>query len=369
VGTATSERVRGDIVRLVHRGLNTQDFVRGVTRALRVAVPLDGTCMLITDPATMLATGEVVDHALPASVLPRLFQIEHNEPDYNKFTRLARSRRPAASLSDATRGELSRSVRQRELREPSGFADELRAVCRDGTGTWGALTLLRSTGRPDFTPSEVRLVESLSGLLADGLRRAALLASALPADSPAADTGLLVLAADDSVELANHTADHWLGELVDGDGADLPLVVHAVAQRARASAADERDPPADGTGPGLARARVRTSSGRWLLVRGSLLRGGPRVAILLEQAGPPEMAPLIADAYGLTDRERLVTELVARGFSTSQIADRLHLSAYTVQDHLKSIFDKSGTASRGDLVARLFFDHYMPQLTDTTPLA
>jgi DNA-binding CsgD family transcriptional regulator len=85
--------------------------------------------------------------------------------------------------------------------------------------------------------------------------------------------------------------------------------------------------------------------------------------VLLEAARPPELAPLIADRYGLTDRERRVTELVARGYPTSEIADRLHLSVYTVQDHLKSIFAKSGTASRGDLVARLFFDHYAPRLT------
>jgi DNA-binding NarL/FixJ family response regulator len=84
---------------------------------------------------------------------------------------------------------------------------------------------------------------------------------------------------------------------------------------------------------------------------------------VLEAARPPEMAPLIADAYGLTARERLVTELVARGLSTNDIAGELHLSAYTVQDHLKSIFEKSGTGSRGDLVARLFIDHYAPRLT------
>src|SRR6476661_2624078 len=70
---------------------------------------------------------------------------------------------------------------------------------------------------------------------------------------------------------------------------------------------------------------------------------------------------------GLTDRERRVTELVAKGFSTNDIGQRLHLSAYTVQDHLKSIFDKTGAGSRGELVARLFFDHYAPRLQITEP--
>ncbi|MEV0592439.1 hypothetical protein [Nonomuraea cavernae] len=30
------------------------------------------------------------------------------------------------------------------------------------------------------------------------------------------------------------------------------------------------------------------------------------------------------------------------------------------QDHLKSIFAKSGTGSRDDLIARLFLDHHAP---------
>ena len=85
----------------------------------------------------------------------------------------------------------------------------------------------------------------------------------------------------------------------------------------------------------------------------------------MEEAQPPELAPLIADAYGLTDRERRVTELVTRGLSTTDVGQQLHLSAYTVQDHLKSIFDKTGAGSRGELVARLFFDHYAPRLRST----
>ena len=76
---------------------------------------------------------------------------------------------------------------------------------------------------------------------------------------------------------------------------------------------------------------------------------------------------MIVAAYGLTDRERDITELIARGLSTRDIASRLHVSAYTVQDHLKSIFEKSGTGGRAELVARLFVDHYAPRLTHDSP--
>ena len=99
-------------------------------------------------------------------------------------------------------------------------------------------------------------------------------------------------------------------------------------------------------------------------MRASVLGKGPdfSVAVLMDHAHPPELAPLIADEYGLTDRERRVTELVAQGRSTTDIGQRLHLSAYTVQDHLKSIFDKTGASSRGQVVARLFFAHDAPRL-------
>ncbi len=364
IATAARDRVRGDIVRLVHRGLGVPELFRAVTPVLGRAVPFDGMCLVTIDPATLLPTSEVVENALPATVRSRLTEIELLEPDFNKFAALARANRSTASLSEVTAGDLDQSRRQRELRRPSGFGDELRAVLSDAAGSWGALTLLRETKRPHFTPTEVRFVASLAGPLADGLRRAALLSDAVGDGDDGDGAGLLVLAADDTVEMSNRAADHWLDELGGSDrpAAHLPVVVQAVANRARraATGADQTD--------GAARARVRTPAGRWVVAEGSLLRDGPgsRVAVLLEAARPPELASLIAHAYGLTERERLVTELVAQGFSTSRIAARLHLSAYTVQDHLKTIFEKSGTRSRGDLVARLFFDHYAPRLTAPT---
>ena len=145
-------------------------------------------------------------------------------------------------------------------------------------------------------------------------------------------------------------------------GATEVVAVRAVTHRTRSLTTE-------GGSAGTSLARVRTTTGRWALVRAILLGDGPdaRIAVLVEAARPPELAPLIADRYGLTPRERQITELVAQGRSTTQIAARLQLSPYTVQDHLKSIFDKSGTSSRCDLVARVFFDHNPPRLAGPTP--
>jgi DNA-binding CsgD family transcriptional regulator len=398
VATVTPAHVRADIGCLVHRGLGVTELSRGAARVLRRAVPFDGVCLVTIDPATVLPTGEVIDQGLPAAATERLTEIEVGEDDYIKFSALGRAGSrgsgpgrpgsggpgsggpgsggpgaggPAASLGEATGGDLHLSRRHRELKHPHGFGDELRVALVDDSGTWGGLTLLREAGRRPFAAADTRLVASVARQLAEGIQRA-LSASALAAGDPAdgggdePGAGLLLLADDNSIDVADPAAERWLDELrADRPEAHLPPVVTAVAARARTAATGHGD---HGT-PDLARARIRTPSGRWLVARGSLLGDGAtaRTAVILEPARPPELAPLIAAAYQLTDRERVVTELVARGHPTEAIAERLHLSPYTVQDHLKAIFDKVGAGSRGELVARLFFDHYAPRLTDGTP--
>ena len=255
-----------------------------------------------------------------------------------------------------TNNVLDRSLRHRELKRPHGFDDELRAALVGDSGTWGAITLLRETGRAHFESTDASVLASLVPYLAEGLRRAILLTalSGVGADDSAA--GLILLEEDNSIEVANPAARRWLDEL--GGRTRLPVVVRAVAARARSAAAGERG------GDSFARARVQAPSGQWLVARGSMLgdSANARVAVILEPARSPELAPLIADAYGLTERERRVTQLVAHGHLTRGIADTLHVSPYTVQDHLKSIFEKVGVGSRGELVAQLFFEHYAPRL-------
>ncbi len=66
-------------------------------------------------------------------------------------------------------------------------------------------------------------------------------------------------------------------------------------------------------------------------------------------------------AYGLSARETEIALLVLRGGSTRLISNTLHISAHTVQDHLKSVFAKTGVSSRGELVGHFLTTPAHPQ--------
>jgi DNA-binding CsgD family transcriptional regulator len=104
--------------------------------------------------------------------------------------------------------------------------------------------------------------------------------------------------------------------------------------------------------------RVRTINGDWLLVHATHLHGSVEdIAVIIEPAHPSRNAPLVLSSLGLTHREAEVAQLVLRGASTKAIGTELHLSTYTVKDHLKSIFEKTGVRSRRDLVAQILTGH------------
>ena len=56
-------------------------------------------------------------------------------------------------------------------------------------------------------------------------------------------------------------------------------------------------------------------------------------------------------AYGLSPREAELLGHLVTGADTKDLARLMFLSPYTVQDHLKSIFAKTGVRSRRTLLA------------------
>ena len=67
--------------------------------------------------------------------------------------------------------------------------------------------------------------------------------------------------------------------------------------------------------------------------------------------------------FKLADRD--VLGAISRGASTNEIAAELYLSPHTVRDYVKTVFEKVGVKSRGELVARLFGEHYADRLHET----
>jgi DNA-binding NarL/FixJ family response regulator len=55
----------------------------------------------------------------------------------------------------------------------------------------------------------------------------------------------------------------------------------------------------------------------------------------------------------LSDREQEVATLVLAGLTYKQVADRLYLSAKTVEHHMARIRQRLGCTDRRDLLARL----------------
>jgi DNA-binding CsgD family transcriptional regulator len=156
-------------------------------------------------------------------------------------------------------------------------------------------------------------------------------------------------------------AEMLLAELPGGAARDaLPAGVLSVAGRAL------RSVETAGTSGEVAVARVRAETGQWMILHGApLLRDGSRrVAVIVERGDPDRLAPLLMAAYELTDREKAITRLVLQGETTSSIAARLFVSPQTVQQHLKSIFDKTGVRSRRELTGKVFFAHYEPRVRD-----
>ncbi len=356
-------RTRNEIVGLAHDGLDWVTFATQVSQTLRRVIPFEASCWHTLDPDTVLFTGSLNQNVGCSGSW--LAQHEYVIDDVNKWSFLARSGRLAGATSLATHGDLSRSARHRS-QEGQGIGDELRgSFVVDGT-YWGAAGFPRNSDDPWFTEEDVRVLTSLCEPIAEGFRRALLIAS-VATDDPFGDDGpgVVVFDQDGHAESISPAAERWIEQMIEIPRPAVPSeskVVQVVAARARSLRAGQ-DPLEL-----AARSRARTSSGAWLLLYGTRLAGGAdgRIAVIIQPAAPGDVAPLVALAYGLSQRECQVARLCMQGRSTKQIAHTLRVSPYTVQDHLKSIFDKTGVRSRGELVGQIFLEHYVPRWEEQT---
>jgi DNA-binding CsgD family transcriptional regulator len=365
-GTWTAERVLADLERLAMCCSSRAQFFDEAATRLKRALPFDGACWHTLDPGSDLITQhrlqDLDDH------FPVLANNEYAVQDVNKFETLARAKRKAATMSEATGGHVERSARFHDLLAPGGFGPELRSAFVADGATWGALILVRRAGEQEFERRDVDLLDAASALFARAVRRG-LVVEACEAASAVADApGVIELDAAGGLIRASSSAEPLLCEL-SGTTMEAGLAspaIHAVASATRAARAAGRASDR----PALPSSAVRSAAGTWLVLHGALLgaSASQEVAVFIQRAHPTLVAPLLLKAFALTAREQEVAQLVLRGATTAQAAQRLSISPHTVGDHLKAIFEKTDARTRGELSAKLFFGEHLPRIQDDTPL-
>lgn len=347
--TLTQQRVRRDVEVLCGARLELSMLCCELDASLQRALPHVASVFAVIDPDMRLPTIAYKFGALEG----------HNasDADVAAWESAPEATHDATSLQALIAGGVraitvsalgpAGSPRFQHLAPAFGFADELRVVAVGSGRVWGLLALFSDAA--EFAADDVTFAASLAPTLGAGVRSGVLRGILNGVPARLRSPGFLTVDPEGRVLARNTAADAWLAEIDDvAPASGWTGMIAALAGRARASC---------GEATGEAACRVPIRNGGWAVARASVLHPTGEVLVALSEAGPRDIIPLIAEAFGLTPREREVVNLVLRGADTRRMGEALGLSNYTVQDHLRSVFDKAGVHSRGELLGKLFLEH------------
>jgi DNA-binding CsgD family transcriptional regulator len=93
----------------------------------------------------------------------------------------------------------------------------------------------------------------------------------------------------------------------------------------------------------------------FLVVRTQPMSGpaGLFIGVRIERFQPPNSLTGAATRFHISPREVQVLALLLDGNHLDQIAGQLHITSSTVQDHIKSMLDKTESRNRSELIARV----------------
>lgn len=332
-------RCRDAVEHLSQAGLAWDTFCHEAATPMRDAIGFESWCLALLDPGNGLPSRGVADTPL-GGVLGHFWNLEYRHPDVNQHAWLATNHNHVGVLSAATGGDLARSARWDQLLGPHGLGDELRAAVVAGRARWGSLTFYRGRQASPFSDDEAAFVSELLPALAMAARRA-WRSPSRPGAVPLTQPGVIVVDRVGEIQAATPIARSWLERI----GPDS--VSHVYALTARLGARQHAIAP-------TTTMRTRTPDGQWIELHAAPLSSpAGEVAISVQAARPEAVTPVLMRAYGLSPREREVTELLLQGRSGAEIAKTLHISGHTTRDHLKSIYAKTGAGGRARLGLRL----------------
>ncbi len=326
-------------------------------------MPLGAACCTLVDPDSLLSVGAVVEQQLH-SIHNELLHYEYAHPEAaDVYTQLVQHQPHVSVLSQHQSQILTEHPRYIQLLQPHGFGDELRAAMMYNGRCWGFLTLYRQDDQPLFCLQEREWIVQLMPAIAAQLRQFCLSSLQKPDEADhhslnrdrlnrnhllQADKGILLLSEQLELVSASRTVADWLNRLSqheNNNSSQLLRPLHTAALQLLQPHSEvsslQSCIPARGYYVWMRAHLVYTSTDK------------PQVMIELEPAPPELLFQLRCEQFALTVREQQLVQHAMNGLSTRQIAAELYISTFTVQDHLKSIFAKTDTSSRRELLALL----------------
>jgi DNA-binding CsgD family transcriptional regulator len=349
VGTSIQQaRVREQVLRLCRDPAPPRQLRAAVLDRLRHAVGFDFHVFVLTDPQTCVGCDPLADVPLLGE-LPRLIRLKY-ATTVNRWTTLRDP--PVALLFEGTGARRERSLLWRDMLRPAGIVDVASMVFRDRFGCWGFLDLWRAIPGAPFTRADADFLATIAPAVTTALRRGqSATFAARPAGAVRRDALVLLLAPDLTIRAQTRQTGDYLRRLLPTpvDRSPVPAAAYNVAAQLVAIESGADDHPAV--------ARVHLGQGLWVTLRATRI-GDSRpdlpgdITVTIEHASPAERLDVFSRAFAFTAREGELLTVLAGGADTRQAAAQLHLSENTVQDHLKSIFTKTGSRSRREMLAR-----------------
>lgn len=332
---------------LCYRGLDSATLRERVGDRLSRHLGAASYCFGATDPRTALPVHSV-SVGLESAAMQRFFALVLTTRSLD-FGPWIDSGRRVATLEQLV-ADVDADPYMTEILRPSGLRHEVQVACVAGGWSWGHMCLRRRRCDEPFAGHELRLLDALAPHLSAGLRAAARPAPTAPPQAGAC--GVVVLGPDGKVELADALAERLFRQPVSGTRHSLLSAVHIVAARLERVLREGTDAPvptmtmADEASGNVYRLRAERTIGT---------DGRARGLVFIESAASsrPDDQMLTLARSGLTRRECEVALAVVRGKTSAQIAAELFVSVHTVTDHVRSIFDKLGVATRQQLALRV----------------
>lgn len=370
--SSTERDAARSIARVCSTGADSISLRQEVLRHIQRVVPAEACFFNTLDPATGLITHGLGEGA-PPQLMGQFFGVVYPQGEAERIIDLARS------------GEVVTQNASEELRRlfaSVGFGRELRAAFTVQGEPWGLWCAVRERSSRPFEAREQTFLRRIAPAVGRALQFAALHEAASVADTLEEPVpGILVIDAQGALVQRTPAVAAQLADLADVGlrAPECPPIVEHIVAGAPCYGRCVAELPAVICGviarQSVAHARgvawpqelqARGQSGQWYSIRTALTEpdaaGDSCTVVLIAPLRRGEVAPLLSRLYGLSPREREVLMLVAQGFSTKEIAARLGISSYTVQEHLGHASDKVGVRGRRALLARLFFDGYAHRL-------